>query len=67
MEILLTLSLVKDKQSEIKAVCYIDSVLTCSLFHSWLNLGFMVRETSVVSQLTSIFPLESATMKGKGK
>lgn len=25
-------------------VCYVDCVLTCFLFHSWLNLCFLVRE-----------------------
>lgn len=54
MEMLLILSMLKDKQNEVEVVCYIDSVLTCILFHSWLNLGFMVREISMVSQLTSI-------------
>lgn len=38
MKMLLTLSVVKDKQSEVKAVCYVASVLTCLLFHSWLNI-----------------------------
>lgn len=58
VEMPLILSLVKDKHNEVKTlclfVCYVESVFTCSLFHSWLNLGFMVREKSMVSQLTSI-------------
>lgn len=49
MEMLLTLSLLKDKQNEVNAVCFVDCVLTCFLFHSWLNLGFLVREKSTVS------------------
>lgn len=48
MEMLLALSLLRDKQNEVNAV-YVDYVLTYFLFHSWLSLGFLVREKSVVS------------------